>query len=287
MKRFYARLLSLLCLGMICLFLLNYPFYPRGKTIIVGAKNNPECQILAEMMSALIEKHTDYRVEKKLCLEGSYVAFHALASGSIDLYVDYTGTLLLTVFQGELAKLQDSKEWENRLSQYGVSLLFPFGFNNSYVLLTQKEAPLATAQDLQNRALRYGFDPEFLTRKEFSLIKEKYQLLLSDYQMMDPALLYFSLNHDSLDVISASETDGNILLYPVKILRIDRGVFPSYEAVCLASQSFLQGAPEALEAICPLRDQITLEKMRQMNYALSAGKSASDIAKIFLQESGL
>ncbi|MDZ5016737.1 ABC transporter permease, partial [Clostridium perfringens] len=60
--------------------------------IVSGSKNYTEQLILGNMLEELIENKTDIDVETKLNLGGTQVAFNALKSGSIDMYVEYTGT---------------------------------------------------------------------------------------------------------------------------------------------------------------------------------------------------
>ena len=65
--------------------------------IVIGSKNFSEQLILGNMLADLIENKTDLEVERKLNLGGTQVAFSALNSGNIDLYVEYTGTGLVNI----------------------------------------------------------------------------------------------------------------------------------------------------------------------------------------------
>ena len=92
---------------LVLLFLLFLPhIFDRTdkNTIVIGSKNNTEDRILSEMLSILIEKNTDLHVEKKFYLEGTFIAFKALITQSIDLYIDYTGTLLVSVLKEKNTK---------------------------------------------------------------------------------------------------------------------------------------------------------------------------------------
>src|SRR5262249_46977303 len=64
-------------------------------TYLVGAKNFSEQFILAELISEQLVRE-GATVERKQGL-GSAIAFRALASGDIDVYVDYSGTLWANV----------------------------------------------------------------------------------------------------------------------------------------------------------------------------------------------
>ncbi|MFB2351556.1 glycine betaine ABC transporter substrate-binding protein, partial [Priestia megaterium] len=61
----------------------------------VGAKNFSEQYILAEMIAERIEDlGGEARMKEDL---GSAIAYRALASGELDVYVDYSGTLWANV----------------------------------------------------------------------------------------------------------------------------------------------------------------------------------------------
>jgi osmoprotectant transport system permease protein len=81
--------LGLLVLGLLlaCLPLLHRP----ERTVTIGAKNFSEQYILARLIGRRLEQ-AGYHVSYREGL-GSAVAFRALQSGDIDVYVEYSGTL--------------------------------------------------------------------------------------------------------------------------------------------------------------------------------------------------
>ena len=79
----------------------------KGDTIVVGSKNYSEQLILANMVADLIEEKTDLNVERKLNLGGSSVVSSAIQKGEIDMYVDYTGCLLLNILGEPLIRDKD------------------------------------------------------------------------------------------------------------------------------------------------------------------------------------
>lgn len=263
--------------------------YQKAKTLIIGAKNNPGSQLLGEIIALILEKKTDYRIKKSFYLEGTYIAYHALESGSIDLYVDYTGSLLLTIF-GEKSSLSTKEDYQkvvSSLKKRGLLVLFPLGFQNAYVLLTKQSRPFTKVEDLEGETLSYGFEPEFLARKEFALLNDAYNLSMSKVRTMDASLLYLALHHGDLDVISASSTDGDIARYQAKILQTKEKVFPSYEAICLIKEEVLEEHPSIKQVLAPLKNAFTQKKVREMNEALIQGSSRKQVAKNFLKELGL
>src|SRR5262249_8194172 len=68
-------------------------------TIVVGSKNFTEQIVLGELLAQTIERRTSLHVERKLNLGGTLICEQALASGSIDVYVEYSGTALTAIFK--------------------------------------------------------------------------------------------------------------------------------------------------------------------------------------------
>ncbi|MBF4781721.1 ABC transporter permease/substrate-binding protein, partial [Clostridioides difficile] len=74
-------------------------FSSKKDTITIGSKDYTEQLILGNVYAELVEKNTNLKVKKNLNLGGSSVAFNAIKSGELDMYVDYTGTLLVNVMK--------------------------------------------------------------------------------------------------------------------------------------------------------------------------------------------
>ena len=72
---------------------------PSDQVITVGGYNFTEQYILTHLMADLIEDRTDLRVSRRDGLGGSKVAFGALISGEIDIYIEYTGTVYNNVLK--------------------------------------------------------------------------------------------------------------------------------------------------------------------------------------------
>ena len=75
----------------------------RRTAIVVGSKNFTEQLILGEIVAQTIERETGLPVDRRLNLGGTLICERALASGDIDVYVEYTGTALTAVFHQPLA----------------------------------------------------------------------------------------------------------------------------------------------------------------------------------------
>ena len=67
------------------------------RKIVVGSKFFTEQVLLAELLAQHIEARTGIPVERKTNLGGTLLLHKAMLAGELDLYVEYTGTALMTV----------------------------------------------------------------------------------------------------------------------------------------------------------------------------------------------
>jgi osmoprotectant transport system permease protein len=107
------------------------------RPIVIGAKTFTEQYILSELLALRITRETGLPTRSVSSL-GSTVAFDALRSGEIDVYVDYSGTIWATIMQRESLPsdrgrvLDDVREYLAR--EHGVLLVAALGFENTYAL---------------------------------------------------------------------------------------------------------------------------------------------------------
>lgn len=266
--------------------------------IVIGSKNFSEQLILGNMLADIIENKTDIEVERKLNLGGSQVAFSAINKGDIDIYVEYTGTGLVNILnqppQSDPDKVYDyvQKEFSKK---YGIDLLKPLGFNNTYALAvrqdTAKQYHLNTITDLAkvSDGLIMGPTIEFPNREDGLIgLTKTYNMQFKDVKAIDGGLRYTALKNHKSDVIDAFSTDGLLEAFKLKVLKDDQNFFPPYYAVPIIKQETLKEHPELKKAINTLAGKLTDEKMRQLNYKVDSLKqSPAKVAEEFLKKEGL
>lgn len=298
-KKAKRVLLSFGCLILVIAGVIT--FYSRAEAkdkIVIGSKNFSEQLILGNMLADLIEDKTDLDVERKLNLGGTQVAFSALKNGNIDMYVDYTGTGLVDILKKDPDKNPDhvyqtvQKEFNQK---YGIELLKPLGFNNTYALAvrqdTAKQYGLNTLSDLAKVSNQMILGPtiEFPNRKDGLIgLSKAYQMQFKDVKAVDGGLRYTALNNQKSDVIDAFSTDGLLEAFNLKVLKDDKHFFPPYYAVPLIKKETLKDHPELKKVINSLAGKLTDEKMRELNYKVDSLKqSPAKVAKDFLKNEGL
>ena len=259
-------------------------------SVVLGAKTFTEQYILSRLMSDRLEA-AGQRVDVRDSL-GSTVVFNALASGEIDAYVDYAGTIWAnhmkrTNAPGRTRVLSELAAWLDQT--HGILLLGPLGFENAYALAMRADRAdalgIRSLEDLAPRTpdLQVGGDYEFFARPEWLAVRDRYGLRFAGQRTFDSTLMYGAVVSGHVDVISAFSSDGRIAAFDLRVLSDPLGVFPPYDAVLLLS-------PEArkrealLEALRPLVDGIDDDAMRRANKMVDVDKRTIGQAAVALDD---
>lgn len=282
----------------VILFFSNNPFQKSSNKIVIASKNFTEQIILGNMLEQLIEAKTDIDVETKLNLGGTQVAYSALKSGSVDLYVEYTGTAyvnLLDIKDGN----NNPDEVYNKANELlkekeKVQFLKPLGFNNTYALAVRKDTAekynLKSISDLSGISQEFLMGPtiEFANREDGLLgLNKAYNLNFKDVKPVDGGLRYTALMNKESDVIDAFTTDGLLDKFGLEVLEDDKNFFPPYYAAPLIRMDTLKEHPELEEVLNLLANKITDKTMRKLNYEVDVnGRDPETVANEFLVSEG-
>jgi osmoprotectant transport system permease protein len=213
---------------------------------------------------------------------GSNVIFDALATGDIDVYVDYSGTLWVNQFHhGDIPpREQLLGELKTTLSKQNITLFGELGFENAYAIVMPKKRAEAlgihSIADLAAHAatLSIAGDYEFFSRPEWAAIKASYGLSFRAQRTMQPDFMYAAVASGEVDVIAGYTSDGLIAKYDLAVLDDPRHAIPPYDAIVLLSPKRAQD--RALQAaLKPLLGAIDIEDMRAANLRASGNDAAS------------
>jgi osmoprotectant transport system permease protein len=229
----------------------------------VGSKSFTESVILGEI-AAQLARGAGATVLHQAALGGTRLCWEALLGGSIDVYPEYTGTLLheLVPTGGDLA---------DRVAARGLALSAPLGFNNTYAL-AMNEAQAArlgirTISDLRRHpGLRLGFSSEFLSRKDgWPALRDRYGLPQTDVHGLEHDLAYRGLATSSLDLTDAYTTDAEIRRLGLRLLVDDLHHFPRYDAVLVYRPDAARRWPAAFAALRRLDGRLDAATMADLN----------------------
>lgn len=271
---------------------------PKKETIVVTSKNYTEQLILGNMYSDLIEEYTDLKVDRKLNLAGSLVVLSAMKAGEADVCIDYIGTLLINALNEPVIKDPDKaydKSKELMASKYGITLLDPLGFNNTYTLAvkpeTAKKYNLKSVSDLTKVSKDLTLSPtlEFENREDGLVgLSKAYDLKFKNVKALDGSLRYSALDNNNCQVVDAFQTDGLLKAFGLTVLEDDKNFFPPYHAIPIVRTEVLEKHPELTEIINMLKGTLTNETMIDLNYQVDElGKTPENVAKDYLISKGL
>lgn len=244
------------------------------RRIIIASKSFSEQYILAQLIGSRLEA-AGYAVEYRDGL-GSAVVHSAVASSSIDISVDYTGTIWTNYLNrkdnpGREAMYETIRGWEWR--QNGVKVLGRLGFENAYAFAMRedraRELGVTSLSDLTAAAprLTVGGDPEFFERPEWIAVRDAYGLRFARNRNFAPTFMYNALQSGEADVISAYTSDGRIAADKLVVLADPEGALPSYDAMLMLSPR-IAGDTGVIAALEPLIGAISVEAMREANLAV-------------------
>lgn len=246
-------------------------------TLKIGALGTSESQILAEMLSILIERETDATTDLVTHLGSSIVQHQGMLRGDLDITsTRYTGTDLSgslgmdPITDPEKALNIVSHEFKDRFNQTWAS---PYGFENSYSIAVTtdfaEENNIETISDLEAYAgeLRFGVDNAWINRKGdgYEGFQEIY-FSFGEVYPMNIGLVYEAAANDHMDVVLAYSSDGRIKEFDLKVLEDDKRFFPPYDASPVIAGKVLEQYPEILDITERLHEQITTETMQELNY---------------------
>jgi osmoprotectant transport system substrate-binding protein len=273
------RLLSLV----VATLLLTPAMGPAAeKKLVVGSKQFTEQVILGKMMIALLEAN-GFECRDSTGLGGTMVARRALESGQIDIYMEYTGTALITFLKHKDPITDPQKCYEvvkkEDLQKNGLVWLPMMDFNNTYCLMMRSEDAKAkgiqTISDLSEYVkahpgeVSFGLNAEFYARPDgYKPLQKKYDFRFppDKIRKMDSGLVYKALRDGDVDVAMGFATDGRIKGFDFVILEDDLMYFPVYNPAPLVKKETYEKYPELEEIFAKLGEKLNTEAMTNLNY---------------------
>jgi osmoprotectant transport system permease protein len=256
----------------------------------VGAKTFTEQYILA----ALIEQRlraAGLSATRRDGL-GSSVIFNALASGEIDVYVDYSGTLWANQMRRDDVRpreevLAEVTKWLQERHQ--IKTLGELGFENAYALAMPRRRAEAlgirSIADLARHAqsLSIAGDYEFFDRPEWRSIRNAYGLSFRAQRQMQAEFMYPAAASGEVDVVAAYTSDGRVAKYDLLILDDPKHAIPPYDAMLMLSPRRADDAALA-DALRPLLGAIDVTLMREAGLRALDSNASPDAAARWLAE---
>jgi len=262
-----------------------------GPRVVVGAKTFTEQYVLAALMAQRLQAAGLPATTRQGL--GSNVIYDALATGDIDVYVDYSGTLWANQFHRReiLPREKLLAELKATLAKADITLLGEMGFANAYALVMPRQKAEAlgikSAADLASRSagMTIAGDYEFFSRPEWAGLQKAYGLSFRTQRTMQPDFMYAAVASGEVDVIAGYTSDGLIAKYDLVVLDDPRHAIPPYDAIMLLSPK--RANDEKLRAaLQPLLGSIDIATMREANLRAADNSSPDVVAKWLWEKIG-
>jgi osmoprotectant transport system permease protein len=257
--------------------------------LTIGSKAFPESWILGEALTTLARPSAS--VDHRRNLGGTEVLWNALASGSVDAYVEYTGTIAEVILKSEAPiGLADIRA---RLATLGIGVSEPLGFNDGYAIAVTRSVSARTGlrsiSDLaRHPELRAAFTHEFLGRKDgYPGLAARYDLALRDVRGIQHELAYEALASGQVDATDIYTTDPEIERLGLVLLRDDRRFFARYDAVLLYRLDLPARATGAFAGMMRLVGAIDERRMQHANSLVAGGTESPEGAAAWLLRDAL
>lgn len=258
------------------------------KNVVVGSKRFTESYILGEILNLTL-RDAGVKAVHRQGLGNTAIVTQALTTGQIDIYPEYTGTILREILkrQETQASLSELNTW---LKPKQLKVAIPLGFNNTYALAMRADQARALGlkkiSDVinlpaeQQSALRIALSPEFKTRSDgWPALVQAYDLKIKPGKVLEHGLAYDALVRGDVDIVDAYSTDAAIEKNKLILLEDDRKAFPRYDAILLMRSDFDEKPLESLTG------KLSEATMAKLNGLAESGVSFEKVAGTFLNKS--
>jgi osmoprotectant transport system substrate-binding protein len=258
----------------------------------MGDKNFTEEFILGNLYAQALQAK-GYTVTLKANIGSSEITYKALTSGQIDVYPEYTGTLL-TAIAGIHTPPKSGQQAYNEAQAYvqkhGFTLLNPTPFFDSDALATLKtyaqKHTLSTISDLKKlgHSVILGGAPEFATREEGLVgLKSEYGINPT-FKPLSIGLTYNALDAGQVQVADVFTTDPQLISGKYTILSDPKKVFGFQNVAPVVKRSLLTSeGPAFTQTLNAVSALLTITAIQKMNAAVALDKqSPAAVAHAFL-----
>jgi osmoprotectant transport system substrate-binding protein len=265
--------------------------------VTIGDKNFTEEYILGALYQQALEAK-GYKVTLKGNIGSSEITWKALTSGQINMYPEYTGTLL-TAIANDNKPPNSAQETYNLAQAYvtkhGFTLLDQTPFYDSDALAATKK--YAAANGLKSIAdlkklgtkVKLGGAPEFRTRFTGLVgLKQAYGINPT-FVPLAIGITYKAIDTGQVDVFDAFTTDAQLTSGKYVLLTDPKKVFGFQNVAPVVNKSVAAAeGPAFTETVNKVSALLTLPAIQKMNAAVALEQQApATVAHQFLAANGL
>jgi osmoprotectant transport system substrate-binding protein len=265
--------------------------------VVIGDKNFTEEYILGALyQQALAAK--GYKVTLKGNIGSSEITWKALTSGQIQMYPEYTGTLLSAIAGDDKPPTSAQQTYtlaQAYVKKHGFELLAQTPFYDSDALAATKafasKNGLHTIADLNKlgKSVKLGGAPEFATRFAGLVgLKQEYGIDPT-FVPLAIGITYKAIDDGQVGVFDAFTTDAQLTSGKYVLLTDPKRVFGFQNVAPVVKASVVAAEGPAFEqTIDKVSSLLTLPAIRKMNAAVALDQqNPATVAHEFLAANGL
>ncbi|MCS2154301.1 osmoprotectant ABC transporter substrate-binding protein OsmX [Scandinavium goeteborgense] len=274
--------------------------------IILATKSFTEQHILSAMTVQYLRKK-GFQVQPQTNI-ATVISRNAMINKQIDMTWEYTGTSLI-IFNHINKRMspQESYDTVKRLDEkLGLIWLKPADMNNTYAFAMQRKRAeaenintmsemVAKIEHIRQTDPKHnwllGLDLEFAGRSDgMKPLQQAYNMPLDRPQIrqMDPGLVYNAVRDGFVDAGLIYTTDGRVKGFDLKVLKDDKGFFPSYAVTPVVRKDTLEANPGLEDAMNTLSGLLNNEVITELNKRVDIDhQSPQQVARDFLHSKGL
>ena len=274
--------------------------------IVMATKSFTEQHIVSALATMWLKKK-GFDIEPKTNI-ATTITRNAMLSKQVDMTWEYTGTSLI-IFNHIEQRMSPEEAWQTvkKLDgEKGLIWLNPAPMNNTYAFAMKRDRAekeqIETISQLVAKVEQVrktdpennwmlGLDLVFAGRSDgLKPLQKAYGLELDRPQIrqMDPGLVYNAIRDGFVDAGLVYTTDGRVKGFELKVLKDDKGYFPSYALTPVVRKETLDAHPGLAEALNQLSPLITDDAITEMNKRVDIDhQSPQQVARDFLKSNGL
>ncbi|MBA1393715.1 osmoprotectant ABC transporter substrate-binding protein, partial [Lactobacillus sp. XV13L] len=250
----------------------------NSDSVRVAATTSTESQILAYMISELIEHETNLQTSIVNNMGSASMMHEALVRKNADIQAtSFNGTELTGNLQ--LPPTKDAHKATRIVrrelkKRYDQTYYPTYGFADTYAFMvkqaTAQKYHLQTVSDLEKVAQQFsvGVDSIWLNHKGdgYKDFIRYYGFEFKRAHPMQIGLVYSALAANKMDVVLGYSTDGRIDSYHLQQLQDNKHFFPPYQCSLVVNNYMLREHPQLKSLLHRLDGKINLHTMRHLNY---------------------
>lgn len=293
-KQFAKAVVSIIVTSILVGGIATSTYASSSKPIVVGSKALTESKTVSEIYALALE-HAGYKVTRKQNISNS-VVYKAAKTGQIDVYPDYTGTIVEAYNKknghgksaSQMATLAKKEAARDGITLFNYA---PGDDRQGIGMRTSvaKKYHIKNLSDMQKNAskIRFASQGEFEKRADAlpGMNKTYGKFHFKSIKDYDTSLLYKIMSEGKADAAPVSTTDGQLATSKFTLIKDNKGLWPPYNLVPVANKKAVKNYPKMAATLNKVDKKLTTKQLISLNKKVSVnGQNYKTVAKNWYQQ---